>query len=170
MLKYENSDSINNFIYTLSSDFLLPHILLYTRISKITTLIDKIFSNSTSLEEIESGTVTSTFSDHLTQFVFFKYFPPKIPATKSYIFTHHWRKFESNKFISDFDQTNWEQVLCSEKNDFNLSMNQHLSKIDSLLETRAPLKKHNKKNENFSPNHGLHKVYKILFKKTMIFS
>ena len=74
LLKYELSDSINNFIDTLSSNFLLPHILLHTRISKTSILIDNIFSNSTALEEIESGNVTSTFSDHLPQFIFFKDF------------------------------------------------------------------------------------------------
>ena len=59
---------------TLSSNFLLPHIILPTRISKTSTLIDNIFSNSTSSEEIESGDVTSTFSDHLPQFAFLKDF------------------------------------------------------------------------------------------------
>ena len=38
------------------------------RISKISTLNDNIFSKSTSLEEIESGNVTITLSDHLPQF------------------------------------------------------------------------------------------------------
>ena len=57
LLKYEISDSVNNFIDTLSSNFLLPLIFLPTRISKTSTLID-IFSNSTSLEEIESGNST----------------------------------------------------------------------------------------------------------------
>ena len=76
-----------------------------SRISKTSTLIDNIFSNSTSIEEIESGNVASTFSDHLPQFVFLKDFFSNIPATKSNILRHDWRKFESNKFISDFDQT-----------------------------------------------------------------
>ena len=84
ILKYQLSDSINNFIDTLSSNFLLPHIFLPTRISKKSTLIDNI-SNSTSLEEIESGNVTSTFSDHLPQFVFLKDFFSKIPEAKSNI-------------------------------------------------------------------------------------
>ena len=74
LLKSELSDSINNFIDTLSSDFLLPHILLPTRISKTSTLIDNILSNSTSLEEIESSNVTSTFSDHFPQSIFLKDF------------------------------------------------------------------------------------------------
>ena len=149
LLKCELSDSINNFIDTLSSNFLLPHILLPTRISKTSILIDSIFLNSTSFEEIESGNVTSTFSDHLPQFIFLKDFFSKIPAAKSNILRHDWRKLESSKFISDFDQTDWEQILCSEKSYVNFSMNQYLSKIDSLLETHAPLKKLNKKELKF---------------------
>ena len=75
LLKYEISDSINNFIDTLSSNFLILLIFLPTRISKTSTLIDNIFSNLTSFEETESGNVTSTFSDHHPQFIFFtRYF------------------------------------------------------------------------------------------------
>ena len=83
---------------------MLPHILLLTKNSKTSTLIHNIFSNSASLEEIESGNVTSTFPDYLPQFIFFKYFFPKILAAQS----HDWRKYESNKLTSDFDQTDWE--------------------------------------------------------------
>ena len=56
LLDYEISDSINNFIDTLSSNVFSP-LLLPTKISKTLTL-DDIFSNSTSLEEIE------LFSNH----------------------------------------------------------------------------------------------------------
>ena len=151
LLKCKLSDSINNFIDTPSStyNFLLPHIPLPTRISTKSTLIDNIFSDSTSLEETESGNVTSTFSDHFPQFIFLKDFFSKIPAAKSNILRHDWRKFESSKFISDFDQIDWEQILCSGKSDVNFSMNKYLSKIDSLLETHAPLKKLNKKELKF---------------------
>ena len=167
LLKYELSDSINNFIDTLSSNFLLPHILLRTRISKTSILIDNIFSNSTALEEIESGNVTSTFSDHLPYFYFFS----KIPAVKSNILKHDWRKFQCNKFISDFNQTDWEQILCTEKSDVNFSMNQYLSKIDSLLEIHAPLKKLNKKELKFLTKPWItHKVYKILLKRKIIYT
>ena len=58
-------------------------------------------------------------------------------------------KFESNKFISDFHQTDWEQILCTEKSDATFSMNQYLSEIDSLLEIHAPPKKLNKKELTF---------------------
>ena len=84
---------------------MLPYILLHTRISKSSTLIDNIFSNSTSLEKIESSNVISTFSDDLPQFIFLKDFFSKISAVKSNILKHDWRKFQSNKFIPDSNQT-----------------------------------------------------------------
>ena len=108
ILKYELSDSINNFIDTLTSNFLLPHILL-----------PNMFSKLTSLEEIESVSVTLTFSEHLPQFNFLK----DLSAAKPNISSYDWRKTESNKFISDFDQTDYEQILCTEKSDVNFSMN-----------------------------------------------
>ena len=149
LLKYEISDSVNNFIDTLSSNFLLPLIFLPTRISKTSTLIDNIFSNLTSLEEIESGNVTSTFSDHLPQFVFYQMFFSKVPVTKSNIQRTGWKKIESSECISDFNQINWEQILCNENNDVNFSMNEYLSKIDSLLDANTPIKKNNKKEQKF---------------------
>ena len=145
----KSQDSMNNFIDTLSSIFLLPLIFLSTRISKTSTLIDNIFSKSTSLEEIESGNVTSTFSDHLPQYIFLPDFFSKIPVTKSNILRRDWKKFESSKFISDFSQRNWEQILYNEENDVNFSMNEYLSKIDSFLDTHAPFKKLDKKELKF---------------------
>ena len=124
-------------------------IFLPTKISKTSILIDNIFSNSTSLEEIESGNVTSTFSDHLPQFIFLPDFFSKIPVTKSNILRRDWKNFESSKFISDFNQINWEEILCSEENDVTFSMNKYLSKIDSLLDTHALFKRLNKKELKF---------------------
>ena len=49
---------VNNFINTCSFKLVLALILLPTRISKTPTLTDNIFSNSTSLEQTESGNVT----------------------------------------------------------------------------------------------------------------
>ena len=62
---------------------------------------------------------------------------------------HDWRKFESNTFISDLDQTDCDQILCTEKSDVHFSMNKYLSKIDSLLEIHAPLKTLNKNKLKF---------------------
>ena len=56
------------------------------------------------------------------------------------ILKHDWRKIESNKFISDFDQTHSSKFHA---------MNQYLFKTDSLIETQALLKKPNKKKLKF---------------------
>ena len=148
LLKYEISLSTNNFIYTLSSNFLLPLTSLPTKIFKTSTLI-AIFSNLTSLEETESGNITSTFSNHLPQFIFLPDFFSKVPVTKSNILRCDWKKIESSKCISDFNQINWEQILFNENNNVKFSMNEYLSKIDSLLDTHAPNKKLNKKELKF---------------------
>ena len=46
----------------------------------------------------------------------------KVPGEKSNILRHE-KKFESNKFISDFNQIKWEQILYNENNDVNFLMN-----------------------------------------------
>ena len=33
-----------------------------------------------------------------------------------------WKKFENNRFISDFNQINWEQILCNDVSDVNFSV------------------------------------------------
>ena len=115
------------------------------RISRTSTLIDNIFSNSASLEEIESVISHQHFWIVFHNLIFFS----EIPVTKSNILRRDWKKFESSKFISDFNQINWEQFLCNEENDVNFSMNKHLSKIGSLLDTHVPFKKLNKKEMKF---------------------
>ena len=95
------------------------------------------------------------FQTIFQNFFFLKIFCSKIPAVKSNILKHEWRKIESNKFISDFNQTDWEQILCTEKSKVNFSVNQYLSKIDSQLEIHAPLKKLNKKELNFLTKPGI---------------
>ena len=165
LFKYEISDSINNFIDILSSNFLLPLIFLPTRISKTSTLIDNNFSNLTSLEETELGNVTSTFSNHLLQFIFSQDFFSKVPGTKSNILRRDWKNFESSKFISDFNQIKWKQILYNDNNDVNFSMNEYLSKTNSLLDAHAQLKNLTKSKP--SANHGLHEVCKTPLKKNI---
>ena len=89
----------------LVQSFLLLHISLPTRISKSSTLFNNILSNLTCFEEIGSGNVASTFSEHSPKFIFLKDLFSKISAAKSNILRYDWRKFEYNEFIPDFDQT-----------------------------------------------------------------
>ena len=69
LLKYDNHHSTNEFLDSLSSHLLLPHITQPTRIRDTSkTLIDNIFSN-TLIENTISDNLTATLSDHLPQFI-----------------------------------------------------------------------------------------------------
>ena len=69
LLNYDQHSLTNEFLESLSSHVLLPHILQPTRIrnnSKI--LIDNIYSNVITLKDI-SGNITATISDHSPNFL-----------------------------------------------------------------------------------------------------
>ena len=85
--------------------FFLFHIPLPIRISKSSTLFNNILSNLTCLEEIDSHQCRINIFRPSPQFIFLADLLSKISAAKSNILRHDWRKFESNKFISDFYQT-----------------------------------------------------------------
>ena len=74
-----------------------------------------------------------------------------------------------NKFISDFDQIDWEQTLYNKKN-VDFSMNRYLSKIDSTLEIHVPFKKLNKKEQKFLTKPLITKSLKILLKRKTIYT
>ena len=66
LLQYETSEPVNNFVDTLSSNFLLPLMLLPTRITNSSsTLIDNILRNVTFNSNIISGNFTLAVSDNL---------------------------------------------------------------------------------------------------------
>ena len=71
LIKCSSDDSTSDFFNLISSFNILPFITLPTRITnRSQTLIDNIFSN-TSSAQIISGNLTSTVSDHLSQFFIF---------------------------------------------------------------------------------------------------
>ena len=50
-------------------------------------------------------------------------------------------------FISDFENTNWDEIIDVNKENVNLSLNNYLCNIDLLLEKHAPLIKQLNKQE-----------------------
>ena len=67
LLNYEShTTETNDFLNTLISHYLLPHILQPTRVTdNSATVIDNIFSNNT--EHALSGSILSRISDHFPQ-------------------------------------------------------------------------------------------------------
>ena len=110
LLKYEISDSINNFIDTFSSNFLLPLVDLPTRISKTSALIDNIFSNLYFLEETNQVMSHQHSRTTFHNFFFLIFF--LLNSSNNVYYSEAWlEKFESSKFIPDFNQINLEQIL-----------------------------------------------------------
>ena len=67
LLNYDQHSLTNEFLDSLSSHMLLPHIVQPTRIrNNSKTLIDNIYSNVITPNNI-SGNITATISDHLPQ-------------------------------------------------------------------------------------------------------
>ena len=72
ILKYDTNNDSAAFLDMMYENFLLPYVSSPTRItSRSQTLIDNTFSNIIE-DEINSGNITTTISDHYAQFTLFK--------------------------------------------------------------------------------------------------
>ena len=73
ILKYDTNNDSAAFLEMMFENFFLPYISLPTRVTpRSHTLIDNIFSNIIEDDEIISGNITTTISDHYAQFTLFK--------------------------------------------------------------------------------------------------
>ena len=107
LLKYEHHKATNEFFYHLSSNMSLAHIVQPTRITcHSKTLIDNIFSNYIS-QDIVSGNLTATSSDHLPQFLVAPHNFSNVPNRKTNIFEHDWSELNREEFILDYLSLDW---------------------------------------------------------------
>ena len=121
LLKYGHHKVTNEFLDSLSSNMVLPYIIQPTRItSHSKSIIDNIFSNYI-FQEIISGNLTSTISDHLPQFLIAPHIFSNAPNKKSNIFECDWSKFSREEFILDYFAIDWSHVLKLQNNDTNTS-------------------------------------------------
>ena len=58
--------------------------------------------------------------------------------------THDQKNFNSQGFLEDFNKTNWDKNLQLNKNSVNVSFNNYLDTINTLITKHAPIKKLNK--------------------------
>ena len=131
---------------------LLPYIIQPPRItSHSKSIIDNIFSNYIS-QEIISGNLTSTISDHLPQFLIAPHIVSNAPNKNSNIFERDWSKFNREEFILDYFAIDWPHILKLQNNDTNTSFQNFFDSMSRILDKYAPLKKLSK--------------YKLKFKAT----
>ena len=115
LLQYETSESVNNFVDTLSSNFPSPLILLPIQISNSSsTLIDNINCNRTFTSNIILGNLMSTVSDHLPQIAIIEDFYANSPKSK--LMTSRSSKMLTGKhfyiYFSDNESKNYVYHHC----------------------------------------------------------
>ena len=102
LLNYNVNHPTNDFLDSVASNSIMPYIMQPTRLTSLSkTLTDNIFSN-----EIISGNLTDTTSDHLPPFLFVPNILSNPSYDGSYIFERDWSKFKKEKFILGYFEKN----------------------------------------------------------------
>ena len=131
----------NELLDSLASNSYLPYIIQPSRYaSHSRTLIDNIFSNVIS-KDIICGNITATISDHLPQFLVSPNTFANPPSNKSNVFERDWSKFDQENFILDYFDIDWSNLLNLNEKNVDLSTNNFLNAMNSLLNKYAPFKK-----------------------------
>ena len=145
LLKIDTNTETSNFLDTLTSNLLVPHITIPTRITRTTkTLIDNIYSNSLNFNEGISGNLTISISDHLAQFLIIPEIYQRLPKSQN-IFKRDTKNFNRDNFNRELQAINWDSVIDIDSNDPNRSFNSLEEQLNSLIDKYMPLKKLTKK-------------------------
>ena len=91
-------------------------------------------------QEIISGNLTSTISDHLPQFLIAPHIFSNAPNKKSNIFELDWSKLNREEFILDYFAIDWPHILKLQNNDTNTSFQIFFDSMSRILDEHAPLK------------------------------
>ena len=149
LLNYDQHSLTNEFLDSLSSHMILPHILqpIRTR-NNSKTLIDNIYSKVITPNNI-SGNITVTISDHLPNFFFVSDIFSNPPSIKLNTFERDWSKFDQKNFILDYLSVDWENLIKSNCGNVDQSFVSFLTKFNSILDLCSLLKKISKQKLKF---------------------
>ena len=141
LLQCNDNNHISEYFNMLTSNNLLPHITLPTRITnKSSTLIDNIFTNMISSNPT-SGNLTLSVSDHLPQFFIMPDINKKSTPIKHNMLRRNLKNINPQKMLNEFSNTNWDEIINIEMGDVNFSCESFFSRFNNLLDNHAPLKK-----------------------------
>ena len=146
LLNFDTSEHVSTFLSIF-------HLIRYKpRISNNSkTLFDNILCNIPNplVKSAMSGSISPSILDHLPQFFILTEFFSKSHPTKYNIISHDWEKFNNQSFLQDFEKINWNQVLQLNQNNVNITFENYLNTVNTLINSHAPLKKLNKKQRKF---------------------
>ena len=91
---------------------------------------------------ITSGNILMQISDHIPQFLVLK--NSQISHHKSVSFKHDYSKFKEDKFLEDFNQTDFTYIDNMDM-DMNTKFDRFLGELNSLSHKNAPVKKRSRK-------------------------
>ena len=141
LMHYNEHKPINEFLDSLASNSYLPYIIQPSRhTSHLRALLDNIFSNFIS-KDIICGNITATISDHLPQFLVSPNTFANPPSNKSNVFERDWSKFDQENFILDYFDIDWSNLLNLNEKNVDLTTNNFLNAMNSLLNKYASFKK-----------------------------
>ena len=96
-----------------------------------------------------SGNISSSVSDHLPQFFILPNFFSNSPLTKYNIIFHDWENFNNQSFLEDFEKIKWNQALQLNQDSVNITFENYLNTMNTLINYHPPLK-NSTKNKEFS--------------------
>jgi len=145
LIKASNHQSTSDFYDMLSTNFLLPMILLPTKINtSADTLIDNIFTNYFNPNVI-SGNLTSSISDHLPSFAIFPISLNDSIPKKHNIFKRDFRNLKKpedlEQFKNEFTSKDWQEILQISQKDVDISFDNFYDTFTEILDKHAPLKR-----------------------------
>ena len=79
---------------------------------------------------------------------------------------HDWKNLNGQIFLEDFHKTNWDENLQINKNNVNVSSNNYLDTINTLVTKHAPIKNRNKRQEISSETMANQGYWKLNKRKT----
>ena len=121
LLKYDKDCNVSDFVDTMYSNLLLPHIASPTRVTlNSETLIDNIFSNNYD-SSFTSGNLVTTLSDHHAQFLLMEIQNKQMDNEKIQIF-RDFSKIENNKNLinTHLQGIDWATELLVKRNNADL--------------------------------------------------
>ena len=138
-MHYNEHKPTNEFLDSLASNSYLTYIIQPSRHTGHSwTLIDNIFSNVIS-KDIISGNITATISDHLSQFLMSPNTFADPPSNKSNVFERDWSNFDQEKFVLDYFDTDWPNILKFDGKNVNSATSNLLDIINCVLNKYARL-------------------------------
>ena len=131
LLKYDKDCNVLNFLNTMYSNVLLPHVASPTRVNiNSETVIDNIFFNNYN-SSFTSGNLVTTLSDNHAQFLLIE-FQTKQKDNEKIRTCRDFKKIENNKNLINLhlESIDWATELRVNRSNIDLSSELFLKKIE----------------------------------------